>query len=341
VTSLAQVFNPRSLKAGQDVTLVFGPPDGGARAELLALKIEPEVGLELGLEKSRDGFAALEVRHELKSETVRLEGEIESNLFAAAEKAGLPNPVFTEFIRALSYDVDFQRDVQPGDGFQILFERKVDDKGAAAEAGAVLFAEMTLSGDTIQLYRHTPKDGAADYFNAKGESAQKALMRTPVDGARLSSGFGKRRHPILGYNRMHKGVDFAAPKGTPILAAGDGVIRSAGRNRGYGNYVEIRHDSEFRTAYAHLSRFAKGIKHGTRVKQGQVIGFVGSTGLATGSHLHFEVIHKGAKVNPLVVHLPAGHKLKGAELDEFLVAKAKVDTLLAQIPAETKLASSQ
>ncbi len=170
---------------------------------------------------------------------------------------------------------------------------------------------------------------------------RKALLRTPIDGARLSSRFGKRKHPVLGYTRMHRGIDFAAPRGTPIVAAGDGLIAKAGRNGNYGNYVEIRHNREFNTAYAHLSRFAKGVRKGRRVRQGQVIGYVGSTGLSTGPHLHFEVIRNKRKINPLAVKLPSGRKLKGSELEKFLAAKAETDRKLAGLPLDTEVASKR
>jgi len=356
ITSLREVYNPRKLRSGQKVTLLFAPdatlaPAAGSRpppaatddsSTLLGVKIRPEVGREVAANRSPSGaFSATAVERKLEPLTLRSGGVIHTSLFDAAEAANLPSKVLAEMIHAFSYDVDFQRDIQPGDSFEVLYEQLADDEGHRIDTGKVDYAELVLSGHHLALYHYTTKDGDTDYFNKKGESVRKALLRTPIDGARLSSGFGKRKHPILGYTRMHKGVDFAAPKGTPIYAAGKGVVLSARRHGGYGNYIEIRHNAEFHTGYGHLSRFAKGIHAGTRVTQGEVIGYVGATGLATGPHLHYEVIRDHKKVNPLSVNLPSGRKLRGKELDQFLVARAKVDTLMAQLPIESTVASSQ
>jgi murein DD-endopeptidase MepM/ murein hydrolase activator NlpD len=356
------VYNPRSLKAGQDVTLVFAPEphSAGETAQnasppkakrvaakkppgnLVALRIRPDATVEVGASRaSEGGFSAVQVQKELVSKETRVAGRIDSSLFDAAQAAGVPSKVLADMIHAFSYDVDFQRDIQPGDSFEMVFESQVDGDDNVVETGRMLYAEMVLSGARLPLYLYTTREGETDYFNARGESVHKALMRTPIDGARLTSGFGKRKHPILGYSRMHQGVDFGAPRGTPIMAAGGGVIVMAKRYKGYGNYVEIRHDPEFHTAYAHMIRFAKGIVPGARVKQGDVIGYVGATGLATGPHLHFEVIRNNQKVNPLSVNLPSGRKLKGKELEQFLAAKDKVDRLVAQLAAGTKVASSR
>ena len=199
---------------------------------------------------------------------------------------------------------------------------------------------MTLSGTEVSLYRYkTPDDGFTDYYTATGQSVRKTLMRTPIDGARLTSRFGKRRHPILGYTKMHRGVDFGARRGTPIMAAGNGVVEMAGRNGAYGNYVRIRHNTEYKTAYAHMKGFAKGIRKGKRVKQGQVIGYVGSTGRSTSPHLHYEVHKKGRQINPLSVKLPAGRKLKGKILANFKTFTGKVDKAVAALPLDKQVAS--
>lgn len=361
ISSLKDIYNPRRLKTGQEVTLVFAPPSdalgsdamdtlglagdsdpAGLDGTFLALKFQPEAGREIAANRDSTGaFSAAEVHKALKAVQVRTAGVIQSSLFDSAQAAGLPPKVMAEMIHAFSYDVDFQRDIQPGDSFEVLYEKLADKDGRSLVTGKIAYAELILSGQRIALYCYTTKDGETDYFNQKGESVRKALLRTPIDGARLSSAFGMRNHPILGYTRMHRGVDFAAPKGTPIFAAGSGVVVSAGRNHGYGNYVEIRHDPDFHTAYGHLSRFATGIHTGTRVAQGQVIGYVGMTGLATGPHLHYEVIRDSEKVNPLSVNLPSGRRLRGPEFDEFAVARAKIDTLVANLPIESKVASNQ
>ena len=370
VSSLAEIFNPRKLQAGQDVTLIFGPADsvaGGLSSDqttiagdlqtglpspvakpsdaskaFLAVRLDSDAGREVAVNRGGDGgFSAVETEKKLTTEMARNDGVIKYSLFDSAQGSGVPPKVMAEMIGAFSYDVDFQRDIQPGDSFEVMYEKVVDSNGRLVDTGNVVYTKLTLSGTDLALYRYTTKDGVTEYFNQKGEGAQKALMRTPIDGARLSSGFGRRKHPILGFTRMHRGVDFAAPKGTPIYAAGTGTVREAGRHSGYGNYIEIRHDPEFSTGYGHLSKFAKGIHPGARVTQGQVIGYVGQTGLATGPHLHYEVIRDHKKVNPLSVNLPTGHKLKGTELAAFNAEKAKVDAEFASLPVDNKLASSQ
>jgi murein DD-endopeptidase MepM/ murein hydrolase activator NlpD len=243
-------------------------------------------------------------------------------------------------IRVLSYDVDFQRDVQAGDSFAVMLEQYVDKKGKVVREGDLLYAGMTLSGNPISLYRYVDGNGVPDYYNTKGESVKKALLKTPVNGAKLSSGYGNRKHPILGFNKMHKGVDFAAPTGTPIMAAGAGVIEQAGPNGAYGNYVRIRHSSGYSTAYAHMSRFAQGIRAGKRIDQGQIIGFVGSTGRSTGAHLHYEVLVNNDQINPLSIKVPTGTKLAGKELERFNTAMAQTKQTFAQLAENKKVASN-
>nr|WP_240969456.1 M23 family metallopeptidase [Sneathiella limimaris] len=269
----------------------------------------------------------------------RAGGTIDNSLFLSASQAGLPTSVIIDLIRIFSYDVDFQREIQPGDSFEVFFERFVDEDGRPLKEGEIQWASMTLSGTQISLYRYkTSDDGVTDYYTEKGHSVRKTLMRTPIDGARLTSSFGKRKHPILGYTKMHKGADFGAPRGTPIMAAGNGVVEVAGRNGGYGNYVRIRHTTEYKTAYAHMKGFAKKIRKGARVKQGQIIGYVGSTGRSTGPHLHYEVHKNGRQINPMSVKLPAGRKLKGKMLTAFENYTKDVDQEVASIPLSTQVA---
>jgi murein DD-endopeptidase MepM/ murein hydrolase activator NlpD len=227
--------------------------------------------------------------------------------------------------------VDFQRDVRKGDGFELVYEQDVMKSGEIARNGRILFAAFDTRFGPKAYYHFTPEDGRADHFDAKGHSARRLLMRTPINGARLSSGFGKRRHPILGYTRMHNGVDFAAPTGTPILAAGDGRIDRASWYGGYGRFVRIEHANGYKTAYAHLSRYGPGIKKGVRVKQGQVIGYLGSSGLATGPHLHYEVLKDGRRINPRSLRAPTGKILEGAELEAFQTARLGFQTRLARL----------
>ncbi len=347
ITALRAVFRPRDLKVGQEVHLrlaglgdaVDGATDGNSSTEvtadgrdeagrLLGLSLRPSVEQEVAVTRSADNaFQAKAVERPLGRRFAAVSGRIESSLAAAAQQAGLPPKVLIQGIRAFSYDVDFQRDLQVGDRFEFFYETFHDSDGELAKTGKLFFGRMTLSGSEIALYRHDLEDGDWDYFNPNGQSVRRALLRTPVDGARISSGYGKRRHPVLGYNKMHRGVDFAAPKGTPIYAAGKGVIDFAGRNGAYGKYVRIRHDSTYKTAYAHLSRYGKGIKGGVRVKQGQIIGYVGSTGRSTGPHLHYEILKNGKQTNPRKVKMPSGIKLTGAALERFGIAREEIDRL--------------
>ncbi|MCK5275569.1 MAG: M23 family metallopeptidase, partial [Alphaproteobacteria bacterium] len=243
-------------------------------------------------------------------------------------------------IRIFSWDVDFQRDIRKGDGFEVMYERFFDDNGELAHNGEVVYASLTLSGKRHAVYRHILKNGDVDYFDEKGQSAKKALMRTPIDGARLSSGFGKRKHPILGYTKMHKGLDFAAPRGTPIYAAGNGTVNYAGKKGGYGNYVRIRHNGTYQTAYAHMSGIARGVRKGKRVNQGQVIGYVGTTGRSTGNHLHYEVIRNGKFINSRRMHLPSGKALKGDDLAAFTAMTEEANVRYGALMGDTLLFAS-
>ncbi|MBM3514665.1 MAG: M23 family peptidase, partial [Alphaproteobacteria bacterium] len=244
-----------------------------------------------------------------------------------------------DMIKMFSYDVDFQREIQQGDRFTVMFEKTVTDDGRTVKTGRIRHAGLNLSGVDLKLYAFTHADGFVDYYNEKGEGARKALMRTPINGAKLTSSFGMRRHPILGFSKMHRGIDFGAATGTPIFAAGDGTIEIRGPNGAYGNYIRIRHYGGFATAYAHMSRFAKDVAVGKRVRQGQVIGYVGSSGRSTGPHLHFEILKNAAQVNPMTVKFPASQKLEGKLLAKFMSSRQTIDTELAALAAPTKLAA--
>jgi murein DD-endopeptidase MepM/ murein hydrolase activator NlpD len=343
VDALTQYFAPRDLRPGQEIALTLSPAAemSASGLALVGLSLQPSVERNLQVTRSLDGgFTALEVDRTLMEKMVSLDGHIDSSLFEAAQQAGMPISIMTQLIRAFSFDVDFQREIQPGDSFEVLYDQYNDEDGNFAKTGDLVYASLTLSGTKFEIYRFTPESGIADYFNPRGESVRKALLRTPVDGARITSGFGMRMHPILGYSKMHKGVDFGAPTGTPIFAAGDGVIAKLGRLGGYGNYVQIRHNSEYATAYAHMSRFAKGLHVGSHVHQGDVIGYVGATGRATGPHLHYEVLLAGKQINPQSVKLPAGEKLKGVELAAFETTVAETDALRERTRAETRIAEA-
>jgi len=227
-------------------------------------------------------------------------------------------------IRAYSHAIDFQRDVHPGDKFEVLYDQPTAHDGTPVGQGVIIYAAIEVAGKVKPLYRVTFGDGTVDYFDEKGASVKRALLRTPVDGARMTSGFGMRMHPLLGYSKMHQGVDFGAPTGTPIFAAGSGIVAESGFKGSYGRYIRLRHNSKVDTAYAHMSRFARGIYPGAHVNQGDVIGFVGTSGRSTGAHLHFEVLVAGHQVNPLSVNMPMGRVLEGQALGQFRQGQTKI-----------------
>lgn len=330
--ALYTVFNPKKLRAGQELELEYNAivVDGQTPLEKIALEITP--GHKIAVARQQDGtFTAGEVRLATRREFVRAEGMIESSLFEAAAKEGVPQDVMSAIVKLFSYDVDFQRDIQKGDRFSVLYERTVTEDGRTVNNMDIAYAAMNVGGQPLKLYAFDHPDGGVEYYNEKGEGIRKALMRTPINGARLTSSFGKRRHPILGYSLMHRGSDFGAPTGTPIMAAGDGVIEKAGPNGAYGNYIRLRHTGEFATAYAHLSRFGAGVAAGKRVRQGQIIGYVGTTGRSTGPHLHFEILRNGAQVNPVTVKLAGAQKLEGKLLTAFRNKVSEADRRYASV----------
>ena len=246
-----------------------------------------------------------------------LKFKISSSLYQDGIKAGLPLAVLAEAIRLYSFDIDFQRDIKKDTIFEILYETLINVKRNTIEYGDIEYINLKIENKDLEYFIFFTEDGYIDYFDREGKNVKKSLLKTPIDGARLSSNFGMRKHPISGYNKLHKGVDFAAPIGTPVYAGGNGVVEFVGRNGGYGKYIRIRHNNEYKTAYAHLNGFNKGISKGVRVNQGQVIGFVGSTGRSTGPHLHYEIIYQNEQINPLKLKLPSGKILKGKELERF------------------------
>lgn len=338
IDALRDKFNPRRLQLGQEITLTLAK-DGPDSYRLASLSLPDSVERLVTVTRGDDGFVANEILKVLAAAPVRTGAVIESSLYQAALDAGLPMPILTELIRIFSYDVDFQREVQQGDSFEVFYDEMLDEDGKAVKAGAIRAASMNLSGQMLRFFRFEGRDGDVDYYDPRGRGVRKALLRTPIDGARLSSGFGLRKHPVLGFSRMHKGVDFAAPSGTPIQAAGDGVVEVAGWHGGYGNYVRIRHASNYSTAYAHMSRI--GVKAGQRVKQGQVVGNVGSTGVSTGAHLHYETLRDGQHINPLSIKLPAGRQLEGRELAQFQNQVDEVEQRMAATPVRSLLAEGR
>ena len=343
IQSLKGNYDPRrDLSVGDELQITFGPgtirtvenTDTSESADYVLARLTIPVSYDRLIDVSRNnegGYDASEVERQLERETVAASGQIDSSLSVAASAAGIPPRVVAELIRIFSYDVDFQRDIWQGDKFELMYEQYRGENGDVVHEGEIQYAKLTLRDTEIPLYRYATTAGNLDYFNAKGNSVRKTLMRTPVDGARLSSNFGMRKHPILGYTRMHAGVDFAAPNGTPIYAAGNGTIVKAGRNGGYGNYIRIRHNNTYQTAYAHLSKFASRTRNGARVKQGQVIGYVGTSGRSTGPHLHYEVLREGRQINPRSVRIPSGEKLTGAELKKFAALRDAQDLEFARL----------
>ncbi len=276
-----------------------------------------------------DNFKEEILSIKLEKDIIYKENLILQSLYKSAIDENVPANIIIEFARIYGFQVDFQRDIRKRDKFQIMYEIFLNEKKEIIETGEILFSNLKLSGQDNSLY-YFDREGSEGHYDKNGKSVKKALMKTPINGARLSSPFGMRKHPIDGYNKMHRGTDFAAPTGTPIMASGDGVIKKAGWCGGGGNCVKIRHNSTYQTVYAHMSKFARGIKAGVRVKQGQTIGYVGSTGKSTGPHLHYEVIVNGKKVNSQKLKLPSGKILKGKERKIFETKKIKLDVLKSE-----------
>ena len=265
----------------------------------------------------------------LDKEIVYRENIISLSLYKSAVDQTIPVNIILDFARIYGFQVDFQRDIRKLDKFQIMYEAFIDENKKVIETGNILFANLILNGEDNSLY-FFDKEGSIGHYDKNGKSIQKALMKTPINGARLSSPFGMRKHPIDGFNKMHKGTDFAAPMGTPIMASGSGIIKKVGWCGGGGNCIVIKHNSTYQTIYAHMSKFAKGIRNGVRVKQGQTIGYVGSTGKSTGPHLHYEVLINGKKVNSQTLKLPSGKILKGDERKIFETKKIKLNVMKSE-----------
>ena len=278
----------------------------------------------------KDKFAVIKIEKNLRKDFAYKESIIKNSLYSSAIKEKIPPSLIVEFARIYGFQIDFQRDIWKNDMFQIIYENFFNDDNEAIETGNIIYANLILQGKEYPLY-FFKSDQLSDYFDERGQSIKKTLMKTPINGARLSSSFGKRKHPILGFTKMHTGTDFAAPMGTPIMASGDGVVIKASWCGGGGNCVKIKHNSTYSTVYAHLSKFGRGIKKGTRVKQGQTIGYVGSTGMSTGPHLHYEVIENGRKVNSQKLKLPSGKTLKGTQRKEFEIIKIKTNVLKSEL----------
>ncbi|WP_316199152.1 M23 family metallopeptidase [Bradyrhizobium sp. SZCCHNS2002] len=343
--TIAATLGPRGrdggLKEGEKVRILMGPssPAPGARLQPFRVIVANDTVVEAVAALSDLGkYVAVDVQSmNTVTDTAESTNDEEDDgsgvrlyqsIYETALRNKVPNPVIDEMIRIYSYDVDFQRKVQPGDSFDVFYSGDDDEK--TPDKGDVLFASLTVGGETKKYYKFiTPDDGVVDYYDETGKSAKKFLVRKPVNNAIMRSGFGGRRHPILGYVKMHTGVDWATAYGTPIFAAGNGVIETAGLEGGYGKYIRIKHNNGYETAYGHMSAFAKGMEQGKRVRQGQVIGFVGSTGMSTGPHVHYEILVNGRFVDPMRVKLPRGRSLEGTLMANFEKERDRVDQMMA------------
>ena len=325
---LSEKIDLNKLNTNQKIYLIIDQSNNSVKEFILQISNKERVLLTRSNEEKND-FSQEIILTKLDKKIVYEENVILQSLYKSATDKKIPANTIIELARIYGFQIDFQRDIKKKDRFQIMYEVFIDENNKVIETGNILFANLILSGEDNSLY-YFDKEGSAGHYDKNGKSIKKALMKTPINGARLSSPFGMRKHPIDGFNKMHRGTDFAAPMGTQIMASGSGVIKKAGWCGGGGNCVVIRHNSTYTTIYAHMSKFAPGIKKGVRVKQSQTIGFVGSTGKSTGPHLHYEVIINGKKVNSQQLKLPSGKILKGEERKIFETKKIKLDVLKSE-----------
>ena len=342
IDSLDAVFGPEDLKPKQkiDFRLVESLADSDVKEPVRVSIFDADGNHIVTTSRNRDGdyLASTTAPADDVVVTASNRASLYESFYESALKQKLPPDIVLKLLRVHSYDVDFKQKVHPGDTFEVFFE---GEGTSGDEAGELLYTSMTVAGETRKFYRFRTPDNTVDFYDENGSSAKKFLMRNPVKGGRFTSGFGNRRHPLLRRIRMHTGVDWAAPIGTPILAAGDGTIEMAERHGGYGNYIRIRHANGFATAYGHMTRFAAGSKPGARVKQGQIIGYVGTTGRSTGPHLHYEVLVNNKFVNPMTIAVPRGLKLEGRNLAAFEKERRRIDALMELDPVTSRVAQAQ
>ncbi len=350
IAALTKELGRRSLKEGQKLRILLSPVKGSKELQPVRVIIANDNVIDAVVALSDSGkYVQVDVKNvdtEIAANTDQNDDDTDNgggvrlyrSVYETALRNQIPRPIIDELIRIYSYDVDFQRKVQPGDLFEVLYAGQ-DETPSADSRNDVLFAALTVGGEAKKFYRfQSPDDGLVDYYDENGKSAKKFLVRKPVLTGHVTSGFGLRRHPLLGYVKMHTGVDWAAPTGTPIYAAGNGVVEKEGWESGYGKFIMLKHNNGYETAYGHMSAYAKGLEEGKRVHQGQVIGFVGSTGLSTGSHVHYEIRVNGRFVDPMRIKLPRGRELSGSMLASFEQERARLDGIMARKPA--RLASS-
>lgn len=337
--AFATVYKPQSVRVGHEFNLHFN----GETLEHLTFK--PTVEKTVFVDLKGEDYEAREIAAEFKYETVGVKAQISNSLYLDATRLGAPDRVVQQFANIYEYSVDFQRDIQPGDEFEMFFEVARNRKGEIIKSGDLLYTSFSPRKKKLDYWLYTDSQGRENFYDEKGKTAKRKLRATPINGARLSSSYGRRKHPILGYRKMHTGVDFAAPRGTPILAAGSGTIERANRYGGYGNYIRIRHTDGYKTAYAHLKSFARGVRKDKYVKQDQVIGYVGTTGRSTGPHLHYEVHLNGKKINPRRLSQLSGKPLNKKEIPNFAKRRKEIEAMrmasetITAVPAATVVMS--
>ncbi|MEJ6771715.1 MAG: peptidoglycan DD-metalloendopeptidase family protein [Pelagibacteraceae bacterium] len=321
------IIDLTKIRQGQTITIVFRTKQNKPSISRITFQVDELSTAYIYYRNKTDDYEVRLNQKNLERVNFLAKGIIVNSLFASAQKIDVDAEVIVEFARIFGFEIDFQRDIRKNDEFQIFYERFEDDEGENFKNGNILFAYLKNSGREIKLYRYKDSKNNIGYFTPDGKSIEKALMKTPINGARLSSGFGFRKHPILGYNKLHQGTDFAARRGTPVMASGSGTIERASWFGAYGKYIRIRHNSTYKTAYAHLSKFGRNIKAGRKVRQGQIIGYVGSTGRSTGPHLHYEVLVNNKRTNSQRLKLPSGKKLSKNEMENFNLEKQRINQL--------------
>lgn len=321
------IIDLTKIRQGQTITVIFRTKQKELSISRITFQVDELSTAYIYYSNKTDNYEVRLNQKNLERVNFLAKGVIVNSLFASAQKINVDAEVIVEFARIFGFEIDFQRDIRKNDEFKIFYERFEDDEGENFKNGNILFAYLKNSGREIKLYRYKDSKNNIGYFTPDGKSIEKALMKTPINGARLSSGYGMRKHPILGYNKLHQGTDFAARRGTPVMASGSGTVERASWFGAYGKYIRIRHNSTYKTAYAHLSKFGKNIKAGRKVRQGQIIGYVGSTGRSTGPHLHYEVLVNNKRINSQRLKLPSGKKLSKNEMENFNLEKQRIDQL--------------
>ena len=324
VNSLKKYVNPHHIRPNTYMCFTSQPIPHSRKYDLMTFRIRVDMTTVIDVSRHQKGFVAVKKTMSFVSKDHAVAGVVDYSLYAEARARKIPDTIIKQMIRALSHGVDFQRNIHPGSRFGVYYTTFMNPDTKEREPGDLHFAYVSIRDKDYKIYRFVHKDGSVYFYNDKAQNVRKTLLKTPVDGARLSSRFGMRHHPVLGYSKMHKGVDFAAPQGTPVMAAGDGKIIKAQSVSGYGNYIRIRHNQEYETAYAHLSRYGRNMTVGKWVQQGQMIGYVGKTGLASAPHLHYEVLQRGKQINPAHMTQLVAQNLRGVELDQFKKNQIKI-----------------